>query len=138
MTFNEYEDREREMLRKIFTKNNISTYSFNNHTSYNPYDATIEKAGKTYIVEMKCRNFESTKYNTAIIDKYKIDNLLKYDNSIVIFHFTDGLAYVFSTKEIVKHKIITKTANVKTAIENPIKAEKQFYEIPIKRGKRIL
>ena len=88
-----------------------------NTDGYSPIDIIATKDNIKYIIELKGRNFESTKYNDNSISKHKIQRMkeiMKNDKTITsgftISVYTDGISFVNSIDDdceeydrIIKH-----------------------------------
>lgn len=81
----------------VFVKDVFKTkYNLNINWSkddYSRYDGSFEYNGNTYLVEVKRRRFNSSKYKTTIINREKYD-FLSRNNSILVIIFDDCL-YIF-------------------------------------------
>ena len=70
------------------------------------YDALLEKNRKIYVTEAKVRNFNSDKYDSAMIEKNKYDSLMTLvaeyhaHEALYVFFFTDNKALVFNLRDI--------------------------------------
>ena len=88
-----------------------------NTDGYSPIDIIATKCNIKYIIELKGRNFESTKYNDNSISKHKIQRMkemMQNDKTITsgftISVYTDGISFVNSIDDdceeydrIIKH-----------------------------------
>jgi hypothetical protein len=75
---------------------------------YSKWDVLVEDDnGIKYIVEIKCRNMTSTKYNDFIMEESKRDFMLSKSEYIPLYvnFFTDGKALVWNIKEELNHTI---------------------------------
>ena len=77
-----------------------------NTDGYSPIDIIATKCNTKYIIELKGRNFESTKYSDNSISKHKIQRMkeiMKNDKTITsgftISVFSDGVSFVNSIED---------------------------------------
>jgi hypothetical protein len=133
--------KERETLRTIFNKNNITTYSFTEPSTFAKYDARfISPNGASYIVEIKCREFPSNQYPTLIIEVAKIDELVRLSSKentipILLITYSDGKYFSLECSSIQRRNKIQRRVNKCTSLSREDKVVKTFYEIPLSEVK---
>ena len=135
--FIESSKKERELMKKLFERNNVSMYSFTEDDSFDRHDGEYyRKDGQKIVFEVKNRAVASNKYRTTVIEKKKYDYLLEYsvkNNCIpmVFIFFSDGVYYTEDLKTAEKYFTVKRCP--KTTAGNNDKIEKELCEIVIKK-----
>lgn len=103
---------------------------------YDNFDAYYKRADSTVIAEIKTRNFDSTKYETTILEKHKVDALMSGKEpitAIYVVNFTDNITCTYNLNNIdwENQKTQTFKMNDSTVRYGQSKKEKEVYKLPL-------
>ncbi|WP_121811033.1 hypothetical protein [Mucilaginibacter kameinonensis] len=105
----------------------------------------IDKGDKNFFIEIKTRDFKSTKEETAFLEYTKL-YLMKFvaddNNNADMFYiniFNDGLIYVWNLREIKLQDIIITDKRVpkETCTDVVVYENKLFIELPMTKAKKV-
>lgn len=101
--FSKASDIERALAKKLATQLGCEFVG----TPYKcGYDAVFAKDGLVSVVECKVRTFESTRYDTSIIEKKKYDDLMTYldgrlcQKILYVMFFSDNTALIWNLSNV--------------------------------------
>jgi len=143
---NEKEQIGRDIVVNTFGSNYNFVESQNRFDSWDISGQThnIDRGDKNYFIEIKTRDFKSTKEETAFLEYKKFFNL-KYiadaheaADMLYINTFTDGLLYVWNLREIKLNDVFLtiKKAPKETCTDVVEYEDKLFIELPMTKGKK--
>lgn len=87
---------ERQKMTQLFHQFGITSYNFTSSTGYDRIEGYYTgTTGTEYVFEVKCRNLTTSAYTNTIIEKDKVDAVLKESKEsnhqpILFFFFEDG------------------------------------------------
>ncbi len=107
MTFKDYEQRGDKIIQTLFPDSIITS----NYNKFSINDFVFETNRNFIVGEIKTRNDNSTRYDTYILEKNKLESLLKKSlkykeyidkeiQVIYIMSFTDKIIHIFDLKQV--------------------------------------
>lgn len=129
--------------RKIISNTFPKTNFYFTTEKYATYDAQYwNDKGELILVEIKTRNFPSTKHNTAFIERAKMSKLIRTKEDmkgakvIYLNIFTDGVVVIWNVEEYQKYPTHSIESKYQTR-GNDNKVFKDFVKLPIDKAYKI-
>lgn len=137
--------RERYYSATSSTGGFFQDFLYTSPVGYDEYDATAVGGSKKRpcVLEFKVRDFESTKYDTAMIDRKKYNALLRRHSrtgEVPIYYcfYTDGVMLAFNLLKCQDLDLEETTTNKFTMNPSAGRHRKLIYNLPIDRAKRFV
>lgn len=142
--FEQASTKERVILGSMLNNIAARDIEYSPASGYDRWDCKFtDKEGKTYVLDVKCRNVSSTAFNETLIETSKINALKQIAKEegrrpLLVITFTDNVAYVIDlmNDSVRECKQRTMACNATTAVKTQ-KIDKQVTLIPLKYGKRV-
>lgn len=123
----------RELFETFLKASNATNWEFS-QDPYSVFDCKYWCSGKTYIVEIKVRNLEYTKYDTWILEEQKYKSLISLcdENTIAVYinFFNDDYFSIWNISKLQVTETINLTCK-RTTVENNGYTQKSIIELPI-------
>lgn len=137
MTVSQAEQKEMDLMTKVFNQFGITDYKFTEIGSMERYDGDfVNSKGEKIVFEIKVRDLAIDRYPTTIIEDHKYKYLLQQELMtgkipyLFVFYPRDNKVFITRLKEE-GYKVINNKGCSTTFGTNGYEKNKQFINIPI-------